>query len=208
MQLGADEAGVAAPGGLADHVAVAAEGRFGQLDDAGQVEVGQPQRVAVEHAFVVVEQPLVVPVDGAQCVDRLAKFGDLALIEHARQQHEAFLVQCLQAGGEGVRHGGPRREGLAFSVACVQHFAQAIRGGVKDSELTDQLFWVKGQVIQFVGVIVSGCVVAGWEVFSSVTFDIFDEIGRLPRQDAKHCRRCAGAFPRLRGTARAVLPSQ
>lgn len=48
VQVGADEARMAAPGGLADHVAVGAERGLGQFDHPRQVEVGQPQWRAVE----------------------------------------------------------------------------------------------------------------------------------------------------------------
>ncbi len=93
MQLAADEAGVAAPGGLADHMAVAAQRRFGQLDHLRQIEVGQPERVAVEYALVVIEAALVVPVDGPQGVDGGAHCRDARRIQYPRQQDEALLMQ-------------------------------------------------------------------------------------------------------------------
>ena len=109
MQLAADKARAAAPGGLADDMAVRPECRLGQFDHPGQIEKTQPERRAIEHALVVVvDQALVVPVDGFEPVDGFAQFRDRWRIDHRGQQHEAMLVH----GGElllevaGFRHGG------------------------------------------------------------------------------------------------------
>ena len=50
MQLAADKARAAAPGGLADDMAVRPECRLGQFDHPGQIEKAQPERRAIEHA--------------------------------------------------------------------------------------------------------------------------------------------------------------
>jgi hypothetical protein len=115
MQLGTDETGVATPDGLADHMAVGAERRLRQFDHTWQVQIGQPQRVAVEHAFVVIDQAGVVPVLRLQCVDGGAQFGNLAAIQHTSQQREALLVQGLQMVRDVLVHGcAPLREVLSM----------------------------------------------------------------------------------------------
>ncbi|MCY1425349.1 hypothetical protein D9M71_411360 [compost metagenome] len=96
VRFQADEPWVAAPGGLADDMAITAKGGFGQLDDPGQVQVRQPQRVAIEHAFVVVEQAAVVPVLGLEPVDGAAQGRHPSAVEYTGQQHEAVSVQHLQ----------------------------------------------------------------------------------------------------------------
>ncbi|MOA19688.1 hypothetical protein D3C78_1400910 [compost metagenome] len=85
-------------------MAIGAEGRLGQLDDPVDVEKRQPQRIAVEHALVMVAQAAVVPVLGLEAVDRRAQGGDPGSIQHSRQQDETVAVQCLQtAGGQGCQ---------------------------------------------------------------------------------------------------------
>ncbi|MMZ70322.1 hypothetical protein D3C80_1887630 [compost metagenome] len=55
---------MAAPGGLADDVAILAQRCFSQLDHPRQVKILQPEWVAVEHALIVLDQAVVVPVLG------------------------------------------------------------------------------------------------------------------------------------------------
>lgn len=57
VQTHARVAGMAAPGGLADHMAIVAKHRLGQGDQRWQVEKRQPQRVPIEDALVVFELP-------------------------------------------------------------------------------------------------------------------------------------------------------
>jgi hypothetical protein len=117
MQLGADEAGVTTPGGLADHMAVGAERRLRQFDHSLQVQVGQPQRVAVEHAFVMIDQAGVVPVLRLQSVDGGTQLGDLRLVQHLRQQGEPLLVHGLQVPCGGLVHGRAPTAKLRFMLS-------------------------------------------------------------------------------------------
>ncbi|MDT4869152.1 hypothetical protein FQZ97_1041680 [compost metagenome] len=126
VQFGADETGMVAPGGLADHMAILAQGGFGQFDHARQVEVGQPFRAAVEHAFeVVVHQAPVVPVDGLQLVDELAQGGYARCVEHLGEQGVALFVQGLEVGGGG--HGDVLGTGVP-SVGWTTLHRSTIRG--------------------------------------------------------------------------------
>ncbi|MNV94981.1 hypothetical protein D3C71_1898280 [compost metagenome] len=93
MRLQADEPRMAAPGGLADDVAIAAKGGFGQFNDPGQVQVRQPQGVTVEHTFVLVEQAAVIPVQRLELVDGRVQGCGARRVEHAWQQYEAIPVQ-------------------------------------------------------------------------------------------------------------------
>ncbi len=113
MQLAADKARAAAPGGLADDMAVRPECRLGQFDHPGQIKKAQPERRAIEDALVVVvDQALVIPVDGFEAIDGFAQRRDARGIEYGRQQHEALLMQGgeLLPKGDGVGHGIGRVE--------------------------------------------------------------------------------------------------
>ncbi|MNZ90030.1 hypothetical protein D3C78_1089790 [compost metagenome] len=99
MQFGADKARMAAPGGLADDVAVFSQGRLGQFDDPAQIEKRQPQRVAVEHALVMIEQAAVVPVLRIKAINCSAQRDDLGNVQHAAQQYETLSVQGPQTAG-------------------------------------------------------------------------------------------------------------
>lgn len=96
MQFTANEARMAAPGSLADDMAIRAETGFSQLDYTRKIKQGQPERITVKDAFVViVDQTLVVPVDGFEAIDGRSHRLDLRRLQHLAQQNEALLVHGL-----------------------------------------------------------------------------------------------------------------
>ncbi|MOA12340.1 hypothetical protein D3C78_1323220 [compost metagenome] len=105
VQLGADETRMTAPGGHANQVAVRTQGGLGQFDHPRRVQVAQPRRAPVEHAFeMVVHQALVVPVERLELVEKPAQAGDGGGVEHALDQDEALFVQGFEWGIGGHGH--------------------------------------------------------------------------------------------------------
>lgn len=105
MQLGADEAGMAAPRRLADDMTIRTQRSFRQLDHPWQIQVRQPEWITVEHAFVVIiDQPPIVPMKGLQPVDGRTHGNDLLAVQHRWQQGKALLLQVGQMVGGFTQH--------------------------------------------------------------------------------------------------------
>ena len=87
---------MAAPGGLADDVALLAHCPFGQINDAGPVNHVQKDALPVEDAFVMLLQGrLVVKAERLQSVNGLAQARDFFGGQDAGDKREAVFVQGL-----------------------------------------------------------------------------------------------------------------
>ncbi len=100
MHADTNEPRVTPPGRLTDDVAILAQGGFRQLDDAGHVQVAEPEGVAIEDALVVIDDAGGVPVERPELID---------------------------GGAEGTHLVGVSRPGISANPSVIEHFEHAPR---------------------------------------------------------------------------------